>query len=297
MIDPLVARKTWRTVEPIHGMIYFVPEAPERYEKLGITDVRSGYFASRSAALGDVPVEVVIATFFNFRPALVRKAMEGVWAITDPASVLAARTDAAGAALTRAWGQRAASDEIVEAAQLARQAAESACEHLEGRPLFAAHAALPWPDAPHQVLWHAQMLLREHRGDGHIGALVAEGVTAVEALVLHAASGEVPVQFLRASRGWPDADWDAAAERLRERGLVAEAAAGESESERGLTLTDEGRAFRQSIEDRTDASSAPAYDVLGDDGCARLRELARPFSKALVEGGFTLPNPARSDRP
>ena len=27
----LLARKTWRTIEPLHGMIYFVPEAAEAF--------------------------------------------------------------------------------------------------------------------------------------------------------------------------------------------------------------------------------------------------------------------------
>src|SRR5579885_2088260 len=170
-------------------MIYFVPEAPERYATLGITDLRSGYFASRSAPLGPAPVEVVVATFFNFWPGLVRQAMAGVWDKTTPAAVTAARFEAAGAALERAFGDGINAPELAEAATLARRAAEAASEDLIGRPLFAAHAALAWPDAPHLVLWHAQSLLREYRGDAHIAALVLEGFTAPEALVLHAATG------------------------------------------------------------------------------------------------------------
>ena len=49
----LRARKTWRTLEPLHGMVYFVPEAAEAYARLGITG-RSGYFASRAAPMGAV---------------------------------------------------------------------------------------------------------------------------------------------------------------------------------------------------------------------------------------------------
>jgi len=281
MVDPIIARKTWRTVEPIHGMIYFVPEAPERYAELGVTDLRSGYFASRSAPLGPVSAEVVVATFFNFWPDLVRRAMDGVWEKTTPVAMLEARLSAADAALQRAFGEGVAAPELAEAAALARRAAEAACEHPEGRPLFAAHAALPWPDEPHLVLWHAQSLLREYRGDGHIAALVLEGVTAVEALVIHAATGEVPVPFLRSSRSWPEASWDAAVEALRAKGLVT--------GDDVLSLTDGGRAHRQWVEDRTDAAAVPAYAALGDDGCARLRELARPFSKAILEGGLLTP--------
>ena len=73
-MDPMIARRTWRTLEPIHGMIYFSPEAAAAYERLGLTG-RMGYFASRAAPMGAVPVEVVIATFYNFRPQLVRDAI------------------------------------------------------------------------------------------------------------------------------------------------------------------------------------------------------------------------------
>ncbi|MEN3271540.1 MAG: hypothetical protein V7636_301, partial [Actinomycetota bacterium] len=62
-------------------------------------------------------------------------------------------------------GDAIESPELIEAAELARRAAEVACERPEGRPLFAGHASLPWPEEPHLVLWHAQTLLREFRGD------------------------------------------------------------------------------------------------------------------------------------
>src|ERR1035441_2348396 len=52
-VSPVTARKTWRTVEPLHGMIYFAPEANELYAALGIPPA-AGYFASRSAPMGPV---------------------------------------------------------------------------------------------------------------------------------------------------------------------------------------------------------------------------------------------------
>ena len=255
-------------------MIYFVEEAAREYEGLGLRG-RSGYFASRSAAMGAVGAETVIATFFNFHPGLVRHAMEGVWQKTTPADVLAARMRGADTALVRLGVELISSPEIAEAAKLAHAAATEAARWPEGRPLFAAHAALPWPSDAHLVLWHAQTLLREFRGDAHIAALVTHGVSGVEALVLHGASGEVPHSILQATRAWPDDDWRTAEEGLRSRGLVGDD---------GM-LTDRGREFRGSIEDTTDRLSAAAYAPIGDDGCARLRDLARPLSKAIVNNG------------
>jgi hypothetical protein len=278
-LDPIVARKTWRTLEPYHGMIYFAPEADECYARIGLQGNRMGYFASRSAAMGAVPADVVIATFFNFCPDLVRGVIPAAWELATPAEILQARLEAVDLSLRRAVGDEAiASDEMREAAQLARKAAEAAAERPQGRPLFAGHVSLPWPEEPHLVLWHAQTLLREFRGDAHIAALLLEGLNGIEALVIHAASGEVPEAILQSTRAWPDDDWSAALERLRSRGLVT--------TDESLSLSEQGRAHRQWVEDRTDASAVIAYEALGEDGCARLRQLGRPFSQAIVGGGM-----------
>ncbi|MFI7600490.1 hypothetical protein [Actinoplanes sp. NPDC049681] len=277
-LDPAVARTAWRAAEPVHGMIYFAPEAHQRYAALGLGG-RMGYFASRAAALGPVGAEAVVATFFNFNPALVRAAIPDAWRIAAPEDVLRARLEAADAALRRACDpDLLASPELAEAAALARRAAESASEHPEGRPLFAATAALPWPGEPHLVLWHAQTLLREYRGDGHVAALLLAGFSGIEALVLHAATGAVGAEILRRTRGWSTAEWDAAADRLRSGGLL------EAGDEPGLTAT--GRERRQWVEERTDLSAVGAYEVLGSAGCARLVELAGRISRAVVEAGL-----------
>ncbi|WP_221329197.1 hypothetical protein [Actinoplanes sp. L3-i22] len=275
-IDHALVRHTWRVAEPLHGMIYFVPEGPERYAALGI-GAREGYFASRAAALGAVGAGPVVATFFNFNPRLVAAALPAAWAKATPEAMLAARLDAAGAALTRGLGDAVHGPEVAEAAELARRAAESVADRPEGRPLFAAHAALPWPDQPHQVLWQAQTLLREFRGDGHVAALLLAGLTGLEALVLHAASGDVPERFLRRSRGWSQEQWDGAVDELRHRGLIE---AGEP------VLSEAGRAQRAEIEAATDRLAAPAYAILGVEGCNRLAELARPLSRAIVAAGL-----------
>jgi helix-turn-helix protein len=270
---PGLARKMWRTLEPVHGMIYFVPEAAAAYERRDVTG-RSGYFASRSAAMGAVVPEVVTATFFNFHPALVERAMRDVWDRTTPAAMVEARLEAAGTALTRILGAAVlGSPELKEAATLAREAAE-ACDGA-GRPIAAAVAALPWPEPEHLVLWHAITVLREYRGDGHVAALVAAGLGGVEALVLHAASGEVPRLVLQRSRAWSDGEWADAVAGLGRRGLVHP----------NGEMTDEGRAFREDIEDCTDRLAAPPWRVLGEEPCSRLRDLVRPYSRAVVEAG------------
>ncbi|GGV03415.1 hypothetical protein GCM10010260_45140 [Streptomyces filipinensis] len=266
------ARAAWRGLEPVHGMIYFVPEARRRYGDLGLS-ARAGYFASRSAAFGRASAELVISTFYNFNPDLVRQALDGAWDATTPQQVLEARYAAAGEALRRAGIHEL--PHLAEVVELTRRAAEAACEHAEGRPLFAAHAALPWPQEPVLQLWHAQTLLREFRGDGHVACLLSEGVGGLEALVLHAATDEIPVDFLKASRAWPEDKWAGTQERLRERGLLD-----------GDSLSPAGVLLRRQIEERTDRLALPAYAALGEGGCERLAELGSPFGHAVLEAGL-----------
>ncbi len=273
-MNPAVSRKMLRTLEPYHGMIYFVPEAADAYQRIGLTGRRMGYFASRAAAMGPVPADVVIATFFNFSPALVRRSIPEAWERAAPSAIVDARRDAADAALRRMLGDRAESAEMKEAAELAREAAHGCIP--EGRPLYAAHASLPWPDEPHLVLWHAQTLLREFRGDGHIAALVAEGITGPEALVIHEATGDLAPGVLQASRAWPDDEWHAARERVRARGWINDDG----------TFTDSGHTSRDWVEQRTDELALVSWERIGEDTCTRLRELVRPFSRAIVEQGL-----------
>ncbi|HEX8802922.1 MAG TPA: hypothetical protein VF743_01975 [Acidimicrobiales bacterium] len=274
-MSPVLARKMWRTLEPYHGMIYFTPRATEAYAAMGITG-QAGYFASRAAPLGAVPAEVVIATFYNFDPSVVRAAIPDAWQCATPEAIVAARFGAADAALRELLGDDAlASDEMAEAADLAARAA-AACPP-EGRPLFAAHTALAWPAEPHLALWHAVTLLREFRGDGHVAALLLAGVDPCEALLTHGAAGDndIALDLLKATRGWSDDDWDAARARLRDRGWLDEEDA----------LTADGAAARQRIEDLTDERAMTPWVALGQERADRLRALVRPWSRAIATTG------------
>jgi hypothetical protein len=273
IIEPVLARKLHRTLEPYHGLVYFSPEAFAAYAALGVTDRQMGYFASRAAAMGPVPAEMVIATFFNFAPAEVRRCIPAAWAIASPERLLAARLAGIDGSLRRILGDAVAGPEMGEAAELARTASEGCTP--EGRTLYAAHAALDWPEEPHLVLWHALSLLREHRGDGHIACLVADEVDGCQALVLHGAMGEVPSALLRSTRARTDEEWAAAVASLHDRGWL--------DDEGGLT--DLGRAHRQGVEDRTDTLALAPWRHLGVAGADRLRSLVRPFSRAIVASG------------
>jgi hypothetical protein len=277
--DRQMARAAHRTLEPLHVVAYFAPEPGERYAALGIKGGMRGYFASRSAALGRVPVEVVVSTFFNFSPSLVGQAIPSVWEVTTPEAVLEARYAAIDAAYRRILGDgEVESEAMAEAAALAREA--TTVLRIEGRPLFAAHASLPWPDAAHLQLFHAQTLLREHRGDGHIAALVLAGLDPLDALLTYLAHGQgMNEAMTRATRGWSDPEWDAAVVRARDRGLIDDDGA----------FTSAGAAQREAIEQQTDATAAAPYQHLGAERTERLRELARPWARTVSHAMFGTP--------
>ena len=273
-------RAMWKALEPYHAMIYFAPEARAAYSEAGLKGYWMGYFASRSAAMGPVGPEVVAATFYNFHPRMVARAIPDAWRFSSPEQILAARYGSADVALRRLLGDAAEGPDIEEAARLAYTAV-SACD-VAGRPLFAAHSAHPWPEAAHMRLWHATTLLREYRGDGHVASLLAGGIDGCEAHVTLVGTGTVPREAIQPHRGWSDEEWEAAETRLRARGMLNDA----------NMLTQAGRDARAWVEARTDALAARPWETLGADGCARLRELAFTLSDAVVRaGGVPIPNP------
>ncbi|MGC3002215.1 SCO6745 family protein, partial [Streptomyces sp. G35A] len=151
-----------------------------------------------------------------------------------------------------------------------------------GRPLFAANRGLPAPDDPVGALWQAVTTLREHRGDGHVAVLTAEGLDGCEAHVLFAACEDVPAETLRNNRGWSEEDWRAAADRLAARGLLDSAG----------HPTAEARGLRAHVEARTDALAVRPYLALTAHEAAELVGLLRvPADQVLTSGTIPFPNP------
>ena len=157
--------------------------------------------------MGRVGPGTVTATFLVFNPTLVAKLLPPAWEATDPREVAAARLRGVDAAYRRLLGDDVAtSPDVAEAAELTRTAV-AACDPA-GRPLYAAHADLAWPAEPHLALWFGLTLLREFRGDGHIAATLSAGLTGLEALVTHTATGTGFTEpAAKATRGWSDEQW------------------------------------------------------------------------------------------
>jgi hypothetical protein len=263
-----------RAFDSLHALAYFAPEVDAALTGAGLRPGRMPYFAGRSAAMGAVGAEVVAATFYNFNPEVVARTIPRAWTLATPDQVLDARIDGVDKALTRLLGDHVKGDDVAEAGELAREAADGC--HGEGRPLYAAHAGLSWPGEPHLVLWHAITLLREHRGDGHVAALVLNGLSGIEAVLTHVATGVgFTADAAKLTRGWSDEQWAAAEAGLRDRGLLDADGA----------LTEEGVAVRDRVEDATEAAARGPWEHLGPEKTARLEELCRGLSKRVVEAG------------
>jgi hypothetical protein len=283
------ARRAHNATNVLHSLIYFAPETEERLVAAGLKAGRMCYFAGRSAPMGAVSGGVVTATFYNFSPALVAQCIPAAWELASPAAVVRARFAAADAALSRLLGPDViASADMTALAGLVREAA-SACT-AEGRPLYAGHAGLAWPDAPHLVMWHGLSLLREHRGDGHVAALTASGLSGLEALVTHTATGQGFVPgFAMASRGWSRDEWAAATDDLVARGML----------EAGGGLAPAGQELRARVEAETDQMAAGPWQHLGDERTEDVIRIGKAMTRAAMaagafpaEGVFA-PRPAR----
>jgi hypothetical protein len=274
------ARRLWTLYEPYHALTYFAPEADQAFTDAGLRGFWRGYFAGRAAPLGAVGPGVVTALFYGFRPDFVARALPSVWSMAEPARALEARLAGVDAALRRIFGDELGAPWFAEAARLLRAGLE-ACGGA-GRPLFAANCDLQWPEDAHLALWHATTLAREHRGDGHVAALVTAELDACESHLTRLAYDGTAPDRIEATRGWSEEDWNTTAERLRMRGYLG--ADGR--------LTAEGRAVRQRVEEETDQLAAGALRVLGRDELDRLeRNLGILAARVTAAGVIRYPNP------
>ena len=257
----------WTLFEPIHAVTYFTPEARSAYEQAGLRGFWRGYFAGRAAPLGAVGAPVVTASFFNFAPAFVARAIPGVWDLITPEEALRVRLAGAAGSLGRLLaGQEA---EAAAAAGLLWRAIGEL--DFSGRVLASADVALPVPGDGLAGLWQAATVLREHRGDGHFAALAAADIDGCEAVVLRCCL-DLRREDMQPVRGWTDEAWDGALSRLAARGWVG--ADG--------TLTSAGREAHAAVEDATDRAASRPWARLGPEATAEIAAALTPLARACA---------------
>jgi hypothetical protein len=269
-----MARRLYGLTEPIAMVPYSAPEPTAEVMALGYRNYWDTYFAGRAAPLGrSCPAGVVHAIFYNFADGEVARHIPRVWDIATPEAVLGARERGCAAAVRRILADLADSPGVTRAADLATKAATSA--PTEGRVLYAGLRTLPIPDEPVARLWHSANLLREHRGDGHVAALVSEGIGGLESHALYAVSLGMPAEKFGRIHHLPAETLAAVAHKMRGRGLIDDAG----------QITDTGREIRERIEVLTDDLAAPPYDVLTATELDQLIAELEPLAAALAAAG------------
>ena len=268
-MNPL-ARRMFELVEPIGAIPYSSDEPNEAMFALGFTDFWDTYFAGRAAPLGLVPPEVVDALFYNFAPGEVARHIPKVWSTTTPEAAIAARQAGCVETLRRVLADHVDSPAFARAAGLLLRAATSA--PMEGRPMYAALRSLPIPDDVVALLFHSAALLREHRGDGHIVALMIEGVGGLESHVLLALDMDMPAEKFGRIHHLPAAQLAAVVAGMRDRGLIGDDG----------WLTPNGRAVKQRVEAFTDDLAAAPYETLEPDELDELMAALDPLATRLL---------------
>ena len=274
-----ISRRLRDVIEPLAANVYFAPEAQENYKALGLSYIPS-YFRSRSACMGDVSGEVVVAAFGVFNPAIVLPAMDEARKASVE-DILDARQRGAIAGLHRIL--EGAPDGIDRATELLRRAGD-ACT-CEGHAIYAGLRSLGFPGDAIGDFWRAADLVREHRGDSHIIAWTSHDVDAVEVTLLTELWWRLPLKSYVGTRGWSPEEIDAAIGRLVERGMIE-----------GEGFTAEGEQLRASIEAATDRQERRVVDALGDDA-DELLDLLEPWSNAVVASGGYPSDPSSLTRP
>ena len=265
------ARRLRDALEPIATQGWWSRDVYDRYAALGL-QFFDGYVWGRAASLGSPPAELVVATFGVFEPAFLTGVYESGRAAASRDAVLDARAEGASASLQRLLGTDLATPvEIETVADTLLEALHSL--DATARPLFAGLRSLPLPPDPHGRLWRAAELVREHRGDGHLGACINAGLDPVAMTVLTELWLGYPAGAYLASRGYGADALAGGLDELRDRGWV------EHDS-----LTTEGRAARLAIEESTDVTQAPLIAALGG-GIDWVIERTSTWSEAVINGG------------
>ena len=279
-MNPRLSRTLWHRLEPLNAVAYFCVEMRETFNRHGFQGFWMGYFASRAAPMGRVSPATVEATFFNFHPARVRRAIPEAWTYANPDELLASRADTAASSLRRLLSHQLAETTASLVLPLLEEVIFEAT--TSGKPLFAGNKDVPRPADPVAALWQAATTLREHRGDCHVSLLAAAGLSGLEALVLFSLSEGIEARLFLDRRGWSTDDWQGAIDDLGARELTS------SDGQ----LSAKGRELRARIEQETDELASAPYARLPEGELEDLvTNLERAASPIESSGEIPFPNP------
>lgn len=272
LADP--ARRLRDAAEPLAMHATGSAHVRAALEELGL-DRFAGYVWGRAAVLGEPSPAVVVAAFGVFEPNRLGAVYSSAKSACPRDRLLAVREAAVAVSLRRVLGE---SD--VSAVVSPLLGAVSALPP-GGRPLFAGLLGSPVPAQPLGRLWRACELLREHRGDSHLKALVARGLHPVEANLLTELWHGLPAPAYTLTRGWSAEQAADALERLSSVGLV-----------RDGRLTADGARLRTELELETNRGERRLVEALGADLERVVAALDGWSTRCIAAGAFT-PDPGK----
>lgn len=270
-----ITRRNARSVQTTVGWIFWDPGAVARFESLGLPGPL-GYIAARCAPLAGAGPQAVTAAFGSISPLGIALAFDVLGSPDRFGEFWAARDEAVRDGLVE--HAPAICEPLAELGPALWTVVDQL--PLVGRVFFAAHLAVDRPADPVLSGWHAVNCLREWRGDTHWALVAAAGLTGVEASVLHNAWLGYEPDWLPTSRGTDPADLDAAWATLAGRGLA-----------QGRTVTPEGIALRQRIEDETDERTTLPWRLLGEPAAKEFAERFEPPCELLLRRVDTTAGP------
>lgn len=118
-------------------------------------------------------------------------------------------------------------------------------------------------------------MIREHRGDSHIAACVAEGLDPIAMSILTELWVGFPLGEYSGTRGWAPEAIAACVEQLQADGLLD-----------GEILSADGQALRDRIEDSTDRGQEQLVAGLGGDVDGLIAELGSWSDRCVSASAF-----------
>lgn len=231
---PAYAAACGPLVQALGGGFMISPEA-KAFAKAHEMRGMPAYVLGRGSVLGDVDADVVTAAFGFFAADVVRTSWEAGRAALD---VQTAREEYAE--VCRAWGRArlARLSDPARLAELLGWVVDGA--DVAALPLYAGWRAVSLPDDDLGRVAQQLHVLREYRGGLHLVAIVASGLSPLQA-VLSSPGGSAHASFY----GWEEPFEDVS----------------------GLAVA------RSQAEELTDRLVSPSWDVLGHDEREELLEL------------------------
>jgi hypothetical protein len=257
------ARQLRDALEPIATQGWWSRTVADNMSELNL-DFFGAYVWGRAASLGTPSASTVVSTFGVFEPTFLSTIYLATRDAVSRDDILRARADGASQAVALVCS----ADEVTEIVAPLQRALHS----VDGcaRPLFSGLRELEMPRTAQGQLWRLAEMFREHRGDGHLAACIAHGISAVEMNIITELWLGYELGEYSSSRGYAKDILTGAMTSLQQRGVTD-----------GTQLTSFGHNLRAQIEHDTDRTQDHLMTALGSS-IDHIIEVTNEISSRLV---------------